>query len=169
MRATGGVPADTAWRTAHEPSIGPPSDPGPSAALRAGKAEDQHVHHGLATVPTMKWIGVAVLVVIGIIAAFVAIEYLVVPFHSLPSYIPGHKTGPGHYHKRGAIAALIALIALGGAVLLAVRFTRPASGSAGPAPTTPTTPAGAASGSVDDLLAAPAPDPAPDEGGAPPT
>jgi len=119
----------------------------------------------------MKWIGVAVLVVIGIIAAFVAIEYFVVPFHSLPSYIPGHKNAPGHYHKRGVIAAVVAVVALGGAVILAVRFTRPASEPAGPAPTTPTAPVAAASSSVDDLLGAPAPAPAPapDEGGTPPT
>ncbi len=118
----------------------------------------------------MKWIGVAVLVIIGVIAAFLAIEYFVVPFHSLPSYIPGHKTGPGKYHKRGAIAALVAIVALGGAVLLAVRFTRPASESAAPA--VPTTQAGAVPSSVDDLLGGPAPAPPAspaDEGGTPPT
>ena len=89
IRASGGLPADTAWRTAHEPSIGPPQRPlGRAPPLRADQARDQHAHHGLATVPTMKWIGVAVLAVIGIIAAFVAIEYLVVPIHSLPQLLP---------------------------------------------------------------------------------
>ncbi len=114
----------------------------------------------------MKWIGVAVLAVIGIIAAFVAIEYLVVPIHSLPTFLPGHKSGNGHYHKRGAIAAVVALVALGGAVLLAIRFTRPGSEGAAPAPTAPV---GSASGSVDDLLGGPSPAPAADEGDAPRT
>ena len=109
----------------------------------------------------MKWIGVAVLVVIGIIAAFVAIEYLVVPIHSLPHYLPGHKRGNGHYHKRGAVAAVVAIVALGGAVLLAVRFSRPESETTAPeapAPVAPTTPS-----SADDLLSGPAAD----EGNAP--
>ncbi len=109
----------------------------------------------------MKWIGVAVLVVIGIIAAFVAIEYLVVPIHSLPSFMPGHKNANGHYHKRGAIAAVVAIVALGAALVFAVRFTRPESETSAPAPTAPvgsTTPS-----SVDDLLSGPAAD----EGNAP--
>ncbi len=74
----------------------------------------------------MKWIWVIVLAIIGILAAIVAIEYFVVPIHSLPSYIPGyHHHKRGHYHKRGAIAALIAVIALGAAGYLAYRFARP--------------------------------------------
>ncbi len=116
----------------------------------------------------MKWIGVAVLVVIGIIAAFVAIEYLVVPIHSLPSFFPGHKNINGHYRKRGAIAAVVAVVAFGAAVLLTVRFTRSGSERTAPAPA-PTAPVGYASGSVDDLLGAPSPAPAPDEGDAPRT
>jgi uncharacterized membrane protein YidH (DUF202 family) len=120
----------------------------------------------------MKWIGVAVLAVIGIIAAFVAIEYLVVPIHSLPTFLPGHKNINGHYHKRGAVAAVVALVALGGAVLLAIRFTRPESERAAAVPA-PTAPVGSASGSVDDLLGAPSPAPSPapaaDEGDAPRT
>jgi uncharacterized membrane protein YidH (DUF202 family) len=73
----------------------------------------------------MKWIWVILLAIIGILAAIVAIEYFVVPIHSLPSYIPGyHHHRRGHYHKRGAIAALIAIIALGAAGYLAYRFSR---------------------------------------------
>jgi uncharacterized membrane protein YidH (DUF202 family) len=84
----------------------------------------------------MKWVLVVLLVIIGILAAFVAIEYFVVPIHSLPSYIPGHRPVRGHYHKRGAIAALVALIAFVAAALLAVRFRRedqstPSTSSAG--------------------------------------
>ena len=73
----------------------------------------------------MKWIWVVVLAIIGILAAIVAIEYFVVPIHSLPSYIPGyHHHKRGHYHKRGAIAALIAVIGLGAAGYLSYRFLR---------------------------------------------
>jgi len=83
----------------------------------------------------MKWALVIILVIIGVLAAFVAIEYFVVPIHSLPSYIPGYRPVRGHYHKRGAIAALIAVVAFVGAALLAVRFRRqnqgPAVSSAG--------------------------------------
>jgi len=34
--------------------------------------------------------GVVVLGIIGVMAAFVAIEYLTVLFHSLPTFLPGH-------------------------------------------------------------------------------
>lgn len=63
---------------------------------------------------SMKWIWVIVLVVVGIIAAFVAVEYLTTSIHALPSYIPGHENlvhgrkPRGRYHKRGAAAAVIA-------------------------------------------------------------
>ncbi|MGH9207018.1 MAG: hypothetical protein ACRD1G_10740, partial [Acidimicrobiales bacterium] len=68
----------------------------------------------------MKWIWVIVLVIIGALAAFVAIEYFTVSIHALPSYIPGHKVGHGHYggghyRKRGAAAAVVAFVALAGA------------------------------------------------------
>jgi len=78
----------------------------------------------------MKWFVVIVLVIIGALATFVAIEYLTVSIHALPSYIPGHKTGypghaeRGHYHKRGAIAALIALASFVVAAFLALRIVR---------------------------------------------
>jgi uncharacterized membrane protein YidH (DUF202 family) len=106
----------------------------------------------------MKWIGVAVLAVIGIIAAFVAIEYLVVPIHSLPTFLPGHKNVNGHYHKRGAIAAVVAIIAFVAAILLAVRITRQ---GAGPTARPATAPVGPTPSSADELLSAPAPTPTP--------
>jgi uncharacterized membrane protein required for colicin V production len=105
----------------------------------------------------MKWIAVIVLVIIGVLAAFVAIEYLTVAIHALPSYIPGHKAGHGHghYRKRGAFAALIALIAFVVAGYLAYRIVKVDGGTAkvaGPAsqPTGSTT---------DQLLGSPAPAP----------
>jgi hypothetical protein len=70
----------------------------------------------------MKWIWVIILVIVGVLAAIVAIEYLTVSIHNLPSIIPGAKPhAKGHYHKRGAGAALIALVAFVGAGFLAYR------------------------------------------------
>jgi hypothetical protein len=73
----------------------------------------------------MKWLIVIILAIIGVLAAIVAIEYLTVPIHSLPSFIPGHRPVNGHYHKRGAIAAVIAIVALAGAAVVALRIMRP--------------------------------------------
>jgi uncharacterized membrane protein YidH (DUF202 family) len=73
----------------------------------------------------MKWLGVIILVIVGILAAFVAIEYFTVEIHALPSYIPGHiALKYGHYRKRGALAALIAIIAFAGAAFWAWRIWR---------------------------------------------
>jgi hypothetical protein len=74
----------------------------------------------------MKWIWVIILVVIGALATFVAVEYLTTAIHALPSYIPGRHAGKGHYHKRGAGAAIVAFLAFLGAGFLAYRITRKA-------------------------------------------
>jgi uncharacterized membrane protein YidH (DUF202 family) len=71
----------------------------------------------------MKWISVIVLAIIGVLAAIVAIEYFTVSIHALPSILGPHH-GRGHYHKRGAIAAVIAFVALVAAGFLAYRITR---------------------------------------------
>jgi len=92
----------------------------------------------------MKWALVIVLAIIGVLAAIVAIEYFVVPIHSLPSFIPGHRHTAGHYRKRGAAAALIAVVAFVAAGLLAARFRREGA-----------TPAPASSSTADQLLAKP--------------
>jgi hypothetical protein len=103
----------------------------------------------------MKWIGVAVLAIVGILAAIVAVEYLTVSIHNLPSWIPGHESlgahlaGRGHYHKRGAAAALVAVVAFAGAVFVAIRgfnFSRKPRAAAAPK--------GAAT-SAGDMLASP--------------
>ncbi len=75
----------------------------------------------------MKWIWVIVLVVIGALATFVAVEYFTTAIHALPSYIPGHHPkSRGHYHKRGAGATVVAFLAFLGAGFLAYRITRKA-------------------------------------------
>ena len=71
------------------------------------------------------------MIILGALATYVAIEYFTVAIHALPSYIPGHKaTVPGHhpprghYRKRGAIAAVIALASFVIAGFLAFRIVR---------------------------------------------
>jgi hypothetical protein len=80
----------------------------------------------------MKWALVIVLAIIGVLAAIVAIEYFTVQIHALPSFIPGRRPVFGHYRKRGAVALLIAVVALAGAAVLAVRLRR-ADAAAAPA------------------------------------
>jgi hypothetical protein len=98
---------------------------------------------GLLHSADMKWALVIVLAISGVLAAIVAIEYFVVPIHSLPSFMGARHTA-GHYRKRGAVAALIAVVALVAAGLLAVRFRR--EGAA---------PAQASASTADQLLAKP--------------
>jgi hypothetical protein len=71
----------------------------------------------------MKWFWVIVLVIVGIIAALVAVEYLTVSIHAVPTWM-GRTHGRGHFRKRGAAAALVALIALVGAGFLFFRIRR---------------------------------------------
>ncbi len=71
----------------------------------------------------MKWLGIIVLLVVGVLAALVAIEYFTVAIHLLPSFMGRHH-GRGHYRKRGAGAALIALIAFVAAGYLIFRMRR---------------------------------------------
>ncbi len=97
----------------------------------------------------MKWLPVALLVIIGVLAAIVAGIYLTVPIHSLPSFMPGHHSGRGIYHKRGAVAALVAVVALVAAGGLAVYFRRPGSPQAASGQRAAP---GATSASAEDLL-----------------
>ncbi len=101
----------------------------------------------------LKWIGVIVLAVIGILAAIAGIEYLTHPIHTLPSILGG-KNIRGHYHKRGYAAIVVAVVALGAAVYLITR-SRLAGMSGG---ATSAKPAGPQS-SADSLLSAPGPAP----------
>jgi uncharacterized membrane protein YidH (DUF202 family) len=71
----------------------------------------------------MKWIAVIVLAIVGVLAAIVAVEYFTVAIHQLPSILGPHH-GRGHYRKRGAGAALIAVVAFAISGYLAFRIVR---------------------------------------------
>ncbi len=93
-----------------------------------------------------RWAISAILAVLGVLALVVAVIYLTVPIHSLPSFIPGKHPVNGHYHKRGAIAAVIGIVLLAIAVVVGLRgrsaVARPvesAPDSALPAPDAATT------------------------------
>ncbi len=104
----------------------------------------------------MKWIGVIILAVIGVLAAIVAFEYLTLPIHSVPHFLGG-KHVRGHYNRRGQALAVIALAALGTSAYLAVRIRRAdASGTATPVQASSSTQAGSADTLVSDTESAPA-------------
>ena len=84
---------------------------------------------------TAQRVGIIVLIIVGVVAAVFAFEYLTVAIHALPSWVPGKHHGRGHYHKRGAILAVVALACFGGAGYLIYRAR--ANGSAAAGPTTP--------------------------------
>ena len=71
-----------------------------------------------------KWVAVAIFVIAGILAIVVAIIYLTVSIHALPSFIPGKHAVNGHYHKRGAIAAVIGIVLLAIAAVIGSRSRR---------------------------------------------
>ena len=90
----------------------------------------------------MKWFWVIVLVVVGILAALVAVEYLTVSIHAVPSFL-GRRHGRGHFRKRGAAAAFIAVVAFVGAGYLIYRTRRAdklALAASAPATTAPVAP-----------------------------
>jgi hypothetical protein len=68
-----------------------------------------------------RWTISVILAVVGVLALVVAVIYLTVPIHSLPSFIPGKHPVNGHYHKRGAIAAVIGIVLLAVAVVVGLR------------------------------------------------
>jgi hypothetical protein len=117
----------------------------------------------------MKWIGVIVLTIIGILAVIVAVEYLTTPIHSLPSILGGktalvHGHPPrGHYHKRGYVAVVVAVLAFGGAIFWAIRLRASGGGTGGASPANAGTAAPATSAaSADALLSNPAPTTSPE-------
>ena len=84
------------------------------------------------TMSTAQRVGVIVLVVVGVVAAVYAFEYLTVSIHALPSWVPGRHHGRGHYHKRGAIFGVIAVGCLAGAGFLIYKARRGRGVGSGP-------------------------------------
>jgi uncharacterized membrane protein len=80
-----------------------------------------------------------ILVIVGILALVVAVIYLTTSIHSLPSFIPGKHVGVnGHYHKRGAIAAVIGIVLIAIGAVIGLRGRRQVTAPASPAsPATP--------------------------------
>ncbi len=118
-----------------------------------------------------KWIGVIILGVIGVIAAFIAIEWLTQPIHSLPSFLGGHPHKHGHYTRRGDAVAVVAVLALGGAAYLAysIRKSEKSESAAGseqavappPRPAQTSQPASSANSLLGSQAAAPEPEASP--------
>ena len=92
------------------------------------------------TMSTAQRVATIVLIIVGVIAAVYAFEYLTVSIHALPSWVPGKHHGRGHYHKRGAIFAVIALACLGGAGYLIYRAAAVAGGGSDAPAATPAAP-----------------------------
>ena len=64
----------------------------------------------------MKWFWIVALIVVGIVAAVFAAEYLTTGIGHLPSWVPGHHHGErGHMRKRGYAAGLVAIVCFAGA------------------------------------------------------
>ncbi len=95
---------------------------------------------------TAKWVGIIVLVVVGIAAAVFAFEYLTVAIHALPSWVPGKHHGRGHYHKRGAILAVVAIACFAGAGYIAYRARAKGGASGTGSAVPPAAPAAGAPG-----------------------
>ena len=94
------------------------------------------------------------MIIVGIVAAVYAFEYLTVSIHALPSWVPGKHHGRGHYHKRGAIIGVIALACFGGAgyIFYRARSKGKAAGSDTAAAPEVTTPAAAPAQDASSLL-----------------
>ena len=71
-----------------------------------------------------RWVVCGIFAVLGVLALVVAVIYLTVPIHSIPSFIPGKHPVNGHYHKRGAVAAVIGIVLLAIAVVVGLRSRR---------------------------------------------
>jgi hypothetical protein len=59
-----------------------------------------------------KWAVSAIFAIVGILAIVVAVIYVAVPIHSLPSFIPGKHPVGGHYHKRALLIGVIGVVLL---------------------------------------------------------
>ena len=102
----------------------------------------------------MKWLWIILLIIVGIVAAIFAYEYLSTGIGHLPSWIPGHVTAKaavdgkcpnsahlsngmcytkGHERKRGYLCLLIAVAAFVGAGWLIYKERGASSGGSTPA------------------------------------
>lgn len=80
----------------------------------------------------MKWIWIAVLIVVGIVTAIFAGEYLTTGIGHLPSWVPGNHPGTrGHMYKRGYVAGFVTVAAFGGAGWLIFKHMQAAKSDAG--------------------------------------
>jgi hypothetical protein len=104
----------------------------------------------------MKWIGVIVLAVVGILALIVGVDYLTTSIHHLPSFLGGKRHTKGHYQKRGDALIAIGVVALGGAGYWAYRIRHSAAAGETPAESTV---AQEATPGTDTLLSGPTPQP----------
>jgi hypothetical protein len=68
-----------------------------------------------------RWVVCGIFAVLGVLALVVAVIYFTVPIHSIPSFIPGKHPVNGHYHKRGAVAAVIGIVLLAIAAVVGLR------------------------------------------------
>jgi hypothetical protein len=59
----------------------------------------------------MKMFIAVLITIVGVLAAAVAVVYLIEPMHSLPSFFPGHALhGTAIRYKKGAAAAVAAVV-----------------------------------------------------------
>jgi|ERR1700733_7462550 hypothetical protein len=83
---------------------------------------------------TARWVICAICAVLGVIALIYAVIYLAVPIHSLPGFVPGHKAGAGHYHKRALLTAIIGIVLLAIAAFFGIGARNANKAGAGPSP-----------------------------------
>lgn len=84
-----------------------------------------------------KWVISVIFAIVGVLALVVAVIYLTVPIHSLPSFMPGKHNGGGTYHKRGAIVAVVGVVLLIIAIVAGLGARTTAVRSSGNAPLQP--------------------------------
>jgi flagellar basal body-associated protein FliL len=92
---------------------------------------------------SMKWIWIVVLIVVGIVAAVLAFEYLSSSIYHLPTWVPGNGHGQlgangkpvrGHEKKRGYVTAFIAVVAFASAGWLMFKNMQAAKADGGLTP-----------------------------------
>jgi uncharacterized membrane protein len=80
-----------------------------------------------------RWVVAVIFAVVGVLALVVAVIYLTVPIHSIPSFMPGKRSVGGTYHKRGALVAVVGIVLLAIAAFVGLGARRSAGASVGSA------------------------------------